>query len=85
MLNGFLPLTALVSVSLPAHAQAQHGAEVAVRGRIVDSVTGRAVPTATVHLMRNQHVHGTVVRWCAGTMKFSMSNVQFLVETKQTS
>ncbi|HWL72758.1 MAG TPA: carboxypeptidase-like regulatory domain-containing protein [Burkholderiaceae bacterium] len=61
MLNRFLPLAALmyVSVSLPAHAQAQQGAAGAVRGRIVDSVTGRAVPTATVHLMRNQRVHGT--------------------------
>jgi hypothetical protein len=61
MLHRFLPLAALiyVSVSLPAHAQAQQGAAGAVRGRIVDSVTGRAVPTATVHLMRNQRVHGT--------------------------
>lgn len=50
MLHRFLPLAALiyVSVSLPAHAQAQQGAAGAVRGRIVDSVTGRAVPTVTV-------------------------------------
>src|SRR5688572_27291795 len=42
MLHRFLPLAALiyVSVSLPAHAQAQQGAAGAVRGRIVDSVTG---------------------------------------------
>jgi hypothetical protein len=61
MLHRFLPLAALiyVSVSLPAHAQVQQGAAGAVRGRIVDSLTGRAVPTATVHLMRNQRVHGT--------------------------
>ena len=61
MLHRFLPLAALiyVSVSLPAHAQAQQGAAGAVSGRIVDSVTGRAVPTATVHLMCNQRVHGT--------------------------
>jgi hypothetical protein len=54
MPHRFLPLAALiyvcVSVALPAHAQAQQGAAGAVRGRIVDSVTGRAVSTATVHL-----------------------------------
>ena len=63
MVHRFLPLAALilnVSVSLPAQAQAQQGAAGAVRGRIVDSVTGRAVPTATVHLMRNQRPHD---RW----------------------
>jgi hypothetical protein len=62
MLYRFLALAALiyVSVLLPAHAQAQQGAAGAVRGRIVDSVTGRAVPTVTVHLMRNQRVHD---RW----------------------
>jgi hypothetical protein len=61
MLHRFLPLAALiyVSISLPAHAQAQQ-AEGGVRGRIVDSVTGRAVPTATVRLMQNQRVHD---RW----------------------
>ena len=60
MLHRFLPLAALiyVSVSLPAHAQAQQRAAGAVRGRIVDSLTGRVVPTATV-LMRSQRVHGT--------------------------
>ncbi len=73
MLHRFLPLAALllcVSVSLPAHAQAQQGAAGAVRGRIVDSVTGRAVPTATVHLMRNQQVHGTVEADTAGEFSF---------------
>ena len=62
MLHRFLPLAALtfVSVSLPAHAQAQQAAEGGVRGRIVDSLTGRAVPTATVRLTRNQQVHD---RW----------------------
>ena len=72
MLHRFLPLAALiyVSVSLPAHAQAQQGAAGAVRGRIVDSVTGRAVPTATVHLMRNQRVHGTVEADTAGEFSF---------------
>ena len=42
MLHRFLPLAALmyVSASLPAHAQAQQEAAGAVRGRIVDSVTG---------------------------------------------
>ena len=76
MLPRFLPLAALllhVSVSLPAHAQAQQGAAGAVRGRIVDSVTGRAVPTATVHLMRNQRVHGTAEADPAG--KFSFDRV----------
>ena len=68
MLNRFLPLAALiyVSASLPAHAQAQQVGAGAVRGRIVDSVTGRAVPTATVNLMRNQRVHGTVETDTAG-------------------
>jgi hypothetical protein len=53
MLHRFLPLAALiyVSVSLPAHAQARQAAEGGVRERIVDSVTGRAVPTATVRLV----------------------------------
>ena len=71
MLHRFVPLAALifVSVSLPAHAQAQQGAG-AVRGRIVDSVTGRAVPTATVHLLRNQRVHGTVEADTAGELWF---------------
>ena len=70
MLHRFLPLAALiyVSVSLPAHAQAQQ--EGAVRGRIVDSVTGRAVPSATVHLMRNQRVQGTVEADAAGAFSF---------------
>ena len=73
MLHRFLPLATLmlsVSVSLPAHAQAQQGAAGAVRGRIVDSVTGRAVPTATVHLMRNQRVQGTVEADTAGEFSF---------------
>ena len=72
MLNRFSPLAALmyVSVSLPAHAQAQQGATGAVRGRIVDSVTGRAVPTATVNLMRHQRVHGTVETDTAGEFSF---------------
>jgi outer membrane receptor for ferrienterochelin and colicin len=73
MLHRVLPLAALilsVSVSPPAHAQAQQEAAGAVRGRIVDSVTGRAVPTATVHLMRNQRVHGTVEADTAGEFSF---------------
>jgi len=71
MLQRFLPLAALiyVSVSLPAHAQAQEAAG-AVRGRVVESVTGRAVPTATVHLMRNQQVYGTVEADTAGAFSF---------------
>ena len=75
MLHRVLPLTALilsasVSVSLPAHAQAQQEAAGAVRGRVVDSVTGRAVPTATVQLMRNQQVQGTVEADAAGAFSF---------------
>jgi len=72
MLRRFLPLAALtyLIVSLPAHAQAQQGAAGAVRGRIVDSVTGRAVPTATVQLMRDQGVHGTVETDTAGEFLF---------------
>ncbi|GFE82093.1 membrane protein [Steroidobacter agaridevorans] len=71
MLRRFLPFAALiyVSASLPAHAQ--EGAAGAVRGRIVDSVTGRAVPTATVHLMRNQRVHSTVEADVAGAFSFN--------------
>ncbi len=72
MLHRFLPLAALlfVSVSLPMHAQAQQAAEGGVRGRIVDSVTGRAVPTATVHLMRNQRVQRTVEADTSGEFSF---------------
>jgi hypothetical protein len=69
LLHRFLPLAALLlslSVSIQAHAQAQPGAAGAVRGRIVDSVTGRAVPMASVHLMRNQRVHATVEADTAG-------------------
>lgn len=73
MQHGFWPLAALmlcVSASLPVHAQAQQGAVGAVRGRVVDSVTGRAVPTATVRLMRNQRVYGTVEADTAGEFSF---------------
>src|SRR5688572_14284441 len=48
MPSRFLPLAALalcVSASLPAQVQAQQAVEGAVRGRIVDSVSGRPVPT----------------------------------------
>jgi len=69
MLNRFLPLAALVTVSLPALAQAQQ-AEGGVRGRIVDSVTGRAVPTATVNLLRNRQVQGTVEADTGGQFSF---------------
>ena len=41
-----------------------------MRGRVVDSVTGRAVPTATVQLMRNQQVQGTVEADAAGAFSF---------------
>jgi len=72
MLHRFLSLAALlyVSASLPAHAQAQPEAAGAVRGHIVDSVTGRAVPAATVHLMRNEQVQGTVEADAAGEFAF---------------
>src|SRR5690606_17916991 len=73
MLPRFLPLAAIAvyaSVSLPAHAQAQQEAAGAVRGRIVDSVTGRVVPTATVNLMRNQGVHDTVETDASGEFSF---------------
>ena len=78
MLHRVLPLTALilsasVSVSLPAHAQAQQEAAGAVRGRVVDSVTGRAVPTATVQLLRNQQVQGTVEADAAGAFSLALS------------
>lgn len=72
MLPSFLPLAALVyvSASLPAHAQAQQTAEGGVRGRIVDSVTGRAVPTTTVRLIRNQRVQRTIEADTAGEFSF---------------
>ena len=76
MLARLLSLAALisfVSVWLPAHAQAQQAAEGAVRGRIVDSVTGRAVPTATIRLMRDQRIQGTAESNAAG--EFSFDNV----------
>jgi outer membrane receptor protein involved in Fe transport len=76
MLLRFLPLAALLScasASLPAQAQSQQVAEGAVRGRILDSVTGRAVSTASVHLMRNQRVQGTMESDAAG--EFSFDNV----------
>src|SRR5690606_7867875 len=72
VLYRFLSLAALVCAlaSLPAHAQAQQEAAGAVRGRITDSVTGRAVPKATVNLMRNQRVHATVEADAAGGFSF---------------
>ncbi len=72
MLPSFLPLAALVyvSASLPAHAQAQQTAEGGVRGRIVDSVTGRAVPTTTVRLIRNQRVQRTIEADTTGEFSF---------------
>ncbi len=72
MLPSFLPLAALVyvSASLPAHAQAQQTAEGGVRGRIVDSVTRRAVPTTTVRLIRNQRVQRTIEADTAGEFSF---------------
>ena len=74
MLHRFLLLAALiyVFVSLQAHAQAQQDAVGAVRGRIVDSVTGRAVPAATVYLMRNQNVHATIESDLAGEFSFDL-------------
>jgi len=59
-----------VSVLLPAHAQAPQEPGGSVRGRIVDSVTGRAVPSATVQLMRNQRVQATVEADAAGAYSF---------------
>lgn len=73
MLHRSLPLAAVLmfaSVSLPAHAQAQQQPGGDVRGRIVDSVTGRAVPTATVNLIRNQQVQGTVEADADGEFSF---------------
>ncbi|HWL63572.1 MAG TPA: TonB-dependent receptor [Steroidobacteraceae bacterium] len=72
MLRRILSLLAFIygSASIPAHAQAQREAVGAVRGRVVDAVTGRAVPTATVQLMRNQRVYGTVDADAAGEFSF---------------
>lgn len=78
MLHRYLPLAALMTVSgsLTVHAQEQQEAAGAVRGRIVDSVTGRAVPTATVSLVRNQRVQGTVETDAAGTFAVEFSLVR---------
>src|SRR6188768_2274336 len=72
MLHRFFLLAAViyVSVPLPAHAQAQQEPAGAVRGHIADSVTGRAVPTATVHLVRNQRIFGTAEADTAGEFSF---------------
>jgi hypothetical protein len=74
VLHRLLPFAALIALLnmsvLPAHAQAQQEATGAVRGRILDSVTGRGVPAATVHLMRNEQVHGTVEADSAGEFAF---------------
>jgi len=72
MLHRLFLLAAVIyaSVPLPAHAQAQQEPAGAVRGHIADTVTGRAVPTATVRLVRNQRVHGTVEADTAGEFSF---------------
>lgn len=71
MLRRLLSLAVVfcMSVSLPPHVIAQEAVG-AVRGRIVDSVTGRPVPTATVRLVRNQSVQGTVETDSAGDFSF---------------
>ncbi len=58
------------SIWLPAPVLAQQEASGAVRGRVVDSVTGRAVPAATVRLLRNQGVFGTSEVDAAGEFSF---------------
>ncbi len=70
MLSRLLSIAAVlcISVSLSPHAGAQEAGS--VRGRIVDSVTGRPVPTASVQLMRNQRVQGTVEADAAGEFSF---------------
>lgn len=72
MLHRFLPLAALiyVLVSLQAHAQAQQDEAGTVRGRILDSVTGRSVPAATVRLMRYQNVHAMMESDSSGEFSF---------------
>lgn len=59
MLRRSWPLAALLYflVSFVAHARPEETG--AVQGRIVDSVTQRAVLAATVSLLRNQSVHAT--------------------------
>lgn len=71
MLSRLLSLAALLCAftAIPAPALAQDAAG-AVRGRIVDAVTGRAMPTATVQLLRNQRVVGTVESDAAGGFSF---------------
>jgi hypothetical protein len=71
MLHRFLPLAALIlSAALSLPAQGQQAQTGAVRGRVVDSVTGRAVPTATVHLRRNGQVRSTVEADTTGAFSF---------------
>jgi hypothetical protein len=72
MFPRFLPLATLVlsPVCLTTQAQAPQEAAGAVRGRIVDSVTGRAVPAATVNLIRGQRVQETAATDAAGTFSF---------------
>jgi hypothetical protein len=70
MLSRILPLAAVaISAVFSTPVQAQD-AEGAVRGRIVDSVTGRALPAATVQLMRNDRVLDTVEADAAGGFSF---------------
>ncbi len=58
-----------LSLSIPLQASAQEAVG-AVRGRVVDAITGRPVPMATVQLMRNQRAHGTVEANAAGEFSF---------------
>ena len=72
MLPRFLSLALMLclSVSPPGRAQAQQEAGGGIRGRVVDSVTGRPGPAATVHLMRNQRVQGTTEADRGGEFSF---------------
>lgn len=64
-----LAVVICLSVSLLPHANAQESAG-SVRGRILDSLTGRTVPAARVQLTHDQRVQGTVESDTAGEFSF---------------
>lgn len=76
MLPKLLPLVAFTfgaAIPLPVPAEAQQVQQApagAVRGRIVDSLTGRAVPGARVNLVRRQQVRDTVQSDASGEFSF---------------
>lgn len=86
MLSRLLSIAAVlcISLSLPLQAAAQE-ATGSVRGRIVDSVTGRPVPGAAVQLVRNQRVQGSAEADTAGEFAFdAVPEGVYAVEVEHT-